>query len=85
MMYTKDEVFEFIEQEDVKFIRLFFCDINGRQKNISIMPSELDRAFEEGISFDASQICGFGDVKSDLLLFPLPHTLNVLPWRPSHG
>ena len=85
MMYTKDEVFEFIEQEDVKFIRLFFCDINGRQKNISIMPSELDRAFEEGISFDASQICGFGDIKSDLLLFPLPHTLNVLPWRPSHG
>lgn len=86
MIYTQDEVFEFIEQEDVKFIRLAFCDIYGRQKNISIMPNELKRAFDDGISFDASAISGFGDeVKSDLFLFPIPSTLNVLPWRPMHG
>ena len=58
----------------------------ARQKNISILPSELRRAFEDGISFDASAICGFGGAeKSDLLLFPDPSTLNILPWRPSHG
>ncbi|MCI5574406.1 MAG: glutamine synthetase family protein [Clostridiales bacterium] len=86
MVYTKEEVFDFIKEEDVSFIRLAFCDINGRQKNISIMPAELDRAFEEGIAFDASAICGFGDEQnSDLLLFPDPSTLNILPWRPSHG
>ena len=86
MIYTENEVFDFIEQEDVKFIRLAFCDVHGNQKNISIMPSQLKRAFTEGISFDASAICGFGDeVGSDLLLFPIPSTLNVLPWRPSHG
>ena len=85
-MYTQDEIFDFIEQEDVKFIRLAFCDPSGRQKNVSIMPSELKRAFEDGISFDASAIPGFaGDEKSDLLLFPIPATLNVLSWRPSHG
>ena len=86
MIYTAQEVFDFVKEEDVKFIRLAFCDTRGRQKNISILPSELHRAFEDGISFDASAICGFGGAeKSDLLLFPDPSTLNVLPWRPSHG
>lgn len=86
MKYTVDEVFDFIEQEDVKFIRLAFCDIGGRQKNISIMPDELGRAFSEGIPFDASAIYGFGDdTLYDLLLFPKIETLNVLPWRPAHG
>ena len=86
MLITAEDVYEFVREEDVSFIRLAFCDIDGRQKNVSIQPTELRRAFESGISFDASAIHGFGDVeKSDLLLFPLPSTLNVLPWRPSHG
>ena len=86
MDYSYQEVLDFIEQEDVKFIRLAFCDIKGRQKNISIMPDELPRAFSDGISFDASAIDGFGDeVKSDLFLFPIPSTLTLLPWRPSRG
>lgn len=86
MIYTAREVYDFVRQEDVKFIRLAFCDVNGKQKNISIMPDELPRAFSDGISFDASAIKGFGDeVGSDLLLFPLPSTLNILPWRSSHG
>ena len=86
MNYSKEEVKEFIEQEDVKFVRLAFCDINGKQKNISISPSEIDRAFDEGISFDAYAIDGFGnELKTDLMLHPISKTLNVLPWRPSHG
>lgn len=80
------EVLEFVKENDVKFIRLAFCDLFGTQKNISIMPDELERAFKEGISFDASAIKGFGDVvKSDLLLFPEASTLSVLPWRPQRG
>lgn len=86
MNYSYDEVLEFIEQEDVKFIRLAFCDMHGKQKNVSIMPDELPRAFTDGISFDASAIDGFdSQVQSDLFLFPIPSTLNILPWRPSHG
>lgn len=86
MIYTAKEVYDFVKQEDVKFIRLAFCDISGKQKNISIMPDELEKAFSHGISFDASAIKGFGgEVRSDLLLFPVPSTLNILPWRPSHG
>ena len=61
MNYSKEEVKEYIEQEDVKFVRLAFCDINGKQKNVSIMPSELPRAFEQGIALDSSSIKGFDD------------------------
>lgn len=86
MTYAVKEVLQFIEENDVKFIRLAFCDLFGTQKNISIMPNELERAFKEGVSFDASAIKGFADVsKSDLLLFPDPSTLSVLPWRPQQG
>ena len=86
MLYTEEDVFSYVEAEDVKFIRLVFCDIAGRQKNISIMPQELKRAFSQGISFDASAVAGFGDAaESDLFLFPIPSTLAVLPWRPSRG
>lgn len=85
-MYSYEEVMTFVEEEDVKFIRLAFCDIHGKQKNISIMPNQLKKAFTDGISFDASAVDGFGDiVKSDLFLHPDPSTLTILPWRPSHG
>lgn len=86
MNFGYDDVLEFIEQEDAKFIRLAFCDIHGKLKNISVMPDEIKRAFSDGISFDASAIDGFDtEEKSDLFLFPVPSTLNVLPWRPSQG
>lgn len=86
MKYSKNEVLQYVREEDVKFVRLAFCDVFGRQKNISIMPEELSRAFEYGIAFDASAIAGFGgETRSDLLLHPDAETLMLLPWRPEHG
>lgn len=84
-MYTKRDVLEYVSVEDIKFIRLAFCDIFGRQRNISVLAGELERAFETGISIDASAIKGFRDeAHSDLFLRPDPSTISVLPWRPSH-
>ena len=86
MKYTPEEVMQYIQEEDVKFIRLAFCDVCGCQKNISIMPHELERAFQYGIAIDGAAIAGFGDeVHSDLFLHPDPATITVLPWRPEHG
>ncbi|MBQ7170808.1 MAG: glutamine synthetase [Clostridia bacterium] len=87
MKYSKDEVLQYVAEEDVKFIRLAFCDVFGKQKNISIMPDELPRAFEYGIAFDASAVAGFGgdEARSDLFLHPEPETLTWLPWRPEQG
>ena len=86
MNYTEQEVMQFAEEEDVKFIRLAFCDVFGKPKNVSIMKDELKRAFQMGIAIDGSAIVGFGDeAHSDLFLHPDPNTLSVLPWRPEHG
>lgn len=85
-MLAQKEVMEYVEEENVKFIRLAFFDVKGHQKNISIQPSELLRAFSTGISFDASSIEGFNDeAHSDLFLVPEPRTLSILPWRSFDG
>lgn len=86
MKYSQQEVLQFILEEDIRFIRLAFCDVFGKQKNITIMPEELPRAFNYGIAIDASGITGFGnEYHSDLLLYPDADTLMLLPWRPEHG
>lgn len=83
---SQREAAELIESSDIKFVRLAFCDVFGVQKNISVQASELERAFTQGIAFDASSIAGFSDPShSDLFLFPDPETMTLLPWRPSRG
>lgn len=86
MFYTESEVLDFVKEEDVKFVRLVFFDSTGKQRNISIMASQLEKAFSDGISFDASAITGFENPnKSDLFLHPDSSTLSILPWRPNTG
>ena len=86
MFYKTNEILQFVKENDVKFIRLAFCDLTGRQRNISIMPGELERAFEKGVAFDASAVTGFENAPGgDLFLVPEASTLSILPWRPSHG
>ncbi len=82
MSFSPKEILKFVEENDVKFIRLTFCDIFGNLKNVAIMPNELPRAFTYGIPFDAS---GISENCSDLLLVPDISTLSVLPWRPKSG
>ena len=82
MSFSPKEILKFVEENDVKFIRLTFCDISGSLKNVAIMPNELERAFQYGIPFDASCI---NDRCSDLLLVPDISTLSILPWRPKSG
>lgn len=84
--YSIEDVIDFVEDNDVKFIRLAFCDLNGNQKNVSIMPQELREAYETGISFDAFHILGYDDPNyQDLFLRPDLSTLHILPWRPQSG
>lgn len=80
--FSPKEILNFVKENDVKFIRLTFCDMSGNLKNIAIMPDELPRAFEFGIPFDASCIT---KCSCDLLLVPDISTLSVLPWRPKSG
>ncbi|PHV70588.1 type I glutamate--ammonia ligase [Sporanaerobium hydrogeniformans] len=86
MSFNKLGALRFVEENDVKFVKLQFCDMFGHMKNISIPSKQLPKAFEEGIAFDASSIDGFGVIEdSELFLFPDPTTLCILPWRPQHA
>lgn len=86
MQYTKSEVLDFIEENDVKFIKLAFCDIFGCQKVIAIQPALVPEALETGIPIDASRITGFErEHDGELFLVPDTSTMSLLPWRPVHG
>ncbi len=83
---TAQDILDFVADNDVKFVRLAFCDIFGNQKNISVFSSELPAAFAHGVGFDGSAVAGFMNVEeSDLFLWPDPDTAHLLPWRPAEG
>lgn len=86
MIYTENEVLSYIDENDVKFVKLTFCDIKGTLKNISVLSSEMTTAFERGVRITAKKICGFSIANGrDLYLYPDAQTMRVLPWRPQHG
>ena len=81
-----DEVMKYIEEEDVKFIRLAFRDAYGVQKNISVMSGELKKAFEDGAPINARSIAGFKECPyASLYLKPDTDSMAILPWRPDTG
>lgn len=82
MNNSPKEILRFVEENDVKFIRLTFCDVFGNLKNIAVMPNELEQAFSCGIPFDSAK---FDSSSHELLLMPDISTLSVLPWRPKSG
>ena len=83
---TYEEFMQYIEEEDIKFIRLAFCDVFGTPKNISIMPNDLERALKHGIPINGSFIAGFAEkTMSELFLHPDLSATTLLPWRPDHG
>lgn len=80
---TEEEMLDFTEENDVKFIRMTFCDTLGNMRNIAIMPRELHRAIHYGIPFNATGI--MEETRQNLLLKPDAATLAFLPWRPQSG
>ena len=71
-----------MEERDVRYVRLWFTDVQGFLKTVAIAPAELEGAFAEGIGFDGSAIEGFSRVyESDMVAHPDPATFQQLPWR----
>ena len=68
---TQQDILDFVEDNNVKFVRFAFCDIFGTQKNIAVLANDLPKALEDGVCFDGSSIAGFMKVEeSDLVLRP---------------
>jgi len=80
---NKSEVLRLVREKDVKFIRLWFSDITGQMKGLTITREELSDALEDGMGFDGSAIKGFARIdESDMIALPDPSTFAILPYRP---
>lgn len=84
--YSKAEILQIVDEEDVKFIRLQFTDMFGNLKNIAIPESRLIKAMENRCTIDMASLEGFekGE-EGDLYLKPDLSTFSILPWRPQQG
>jgi glutamine synthetase len=84
---TAKDILARVEDEGIRFIRLWFTDILGQLKAFSINSTELADAFDGGMGFDGSSITGFNAIEeSDMIAVPDPTTFAVLPWRAEeHG
>lgn len=84
--YTREEILQMAEEEDVEFVRLQFTDMFGVIKNIAVTSRELPRALDNRCTVDWTLIAGeAGEDETDLYLHPDPDTFTILPWRPQQG
>ena len=79
---TKKDVLAAVKKHNIKFIKLWFTDVLGFQKGISITKRELAKAMEDGMGFDGSSIEGFARIEeSDMVAMPDASTFRLIPWR----
>ncbi|PWJ46925.1 type I glutamate--ammonia ligase [Faecalicatena contorta] len=84
--YTREDILEMVEEEDVGFIRLQFTDIYGTMKNMAVTASQLEKVLNNECMFDGSSIEGFSKTEaSDMYLYPDLNTFEIFPWRPQQG
>lgn len=84
--YTKQDIMQIVEEEDVEFIRLQFVDIFGTLKNVAVTTSQLDKILNNECMFDGTAIDGFTDNHmAELFLKPQLDTFEIFPWRPQQG
>lgn len=77
---TKQDVVDVVDEHDIEFIKLFFTDILGFLKGLTITRKELEKALDEGMGFDGSSIKGFARIdESDMNAKPDPATFEILP------
>ncbi len=78
------EFLRFLGENDIKFIRLTTCDLQGRSKNLSLLPDAIPSALKNGVAIDSRRISGM-EWGGALFLYPENTAFSVLPWRPSSG
>ncbi len=85
MARTKEEVLELMDNHKVNYVRLWFTDILGYLKGMTITRSEIAEVLEHGQGFDGSSIEGFVRIEeSDLEAKPDLDTFTIIPWEISN-
>ena len=84
--YTREEILEIVQDEDVEFIRLQFVDIYGIIKNMAVTACQLQRILNNEVTFDCGVIEGIESKNlSKLILEPDINTFAIFPWRPQNN
>ena len=84
--YTKQDIINMVEDEDVEFIRMQFTDIEGNFKNVAITSSQLEKALNNDCMFDCTLVEGMLPTdNADMFLYPDLNTFTIFPWRPQQG
>ncbi len=74
-------ILERVHKSNIKTIQLWFTDILGTLKCVSITQGELKDALENGKGFDGSSVTGFAEAQeSDIIALPDVNTFKLLPW-----
>ena len=77
---ARKQVLDRVEQENVRYIHLWFTDLEGHLKSFSITRQELADALDDGMGFDGSSITGFNPIEeSDMVAIPDPKTFQLMP------
>ena len=85
MKYTKEDIRKICEEQNIKYIRMMFTDMDGMLKNVEIPVDRLEDAMNNSIMFDGSSIEGFARVyEADMFLHPDLDTFLILSWEDSH-
>jgi glutamine synthetase len=81
-----ESILHTVKDKGIRTIQLWFVDILGTLKCISITDGELREALEHGKGFDGSSITGFAEAQeSDIIARPDPDTFTILPWTKQEG
>ena len=77
---TKKEILKAMAENDVRFLRLQFTDILGKNKNVEVPASQFEKALDGEMMFDGSSIEGFTRIEeSDMLLKPDYNSFVIFP------
>src|SRR5438270_13692038 len=67
-----------VEERNVRFVRLWFTDVQGLPKSFAITPAELEAALDSGMAFDGSCIDRFRRLQeADMMSRPYPAPFEV--------
>lgn len=74
------QILDLTEKHNIQIIKLWFVDILGNLKSLSLSHREFEYAMNEGMGFDGSSVEGFARIyESDLVALPDLDTFQIFP------
>jgi len=68
--------------KSVDSTKIFFTDLNGRNRSLPVNPKIMDSILNKGVGFDGSSIAGITTVDdSDRLLLPIQESFRVVEFK----